>query len=65
MKTTIIEKTNYGYCVRTKDSAVSFRKALNKNKKIEGFLSAPGVFEIYTEMDEETFTSFVMEHLHI
>lgn len=62
---TKIEKTNYGYKVITKDSAVSFRKALNKNKKIEGFLSAPGVFEIYTEMNEESFTSFVMEYLHI
>ena len=62
---TFIEKTNYGYKVRTSESSVDFKKALNKNKKIEGFLSAPGTFEIYTEMDEEQFTNFAREYFYI
>lgn len=62
---TRIIKTNYGYEVRTNESVVSFKKAMNKNKNIEGFLSSPGRFEVWTEMHEELFTNFVAEYLHI
>lgn len=60
-----IEKTSYGYKVRTNESAVSFRKELKRNKNIEGFLSSPNQFEIYTEMSEESFINLLMKHFYI
>ena len=64
---TCIDRTPTGYIVRTTDEGYHyFYHELQRNDKIEGFSTAigkPGFFDIVTDMDEQSFITFVEEWL--